>query len=413
MQASGLVEVASHSYDLHRSVPINRQGNMAPAGRSWVYDRARGTSETDDVHRRRIRTDLIRSRDAIARETGLEPHVIIWPFGRYSGLALQEATAIGFDQMFTLEAAAADARRPFEIPRYYPTRDPDLGEMLQDLKFESSGFPVRAACVDLAPIAAARDPEEQDALLGRMIEDLRRLGPNIAIIDALRIGRDGKPIASRVPTQLLPIESDVLSRVARQLGTRAGVDVYVYLPLAMTVEAFGESAAIELVQQIVRGAPITGLALDGGGSTINPAMPKPTPAGIRAVRAAAGQASPLVMRIMRAAMVIDPQLRVIVVSNTEGVGPPDGADMILWPPALDMHDAVARAAELKKAGWFAPQTRGRILLGVPRSDPADQARSIRAMQAQGATAIALCPWIPRDTDSLGAVFSAATFPKRP
>ena len=32
MQASGLVEVASHSYDLHKTVLINRQGNVV--GRS-------------------------------------------------------------------------------------------------------------------------------------------------------------------------------------------------------------------------------------------------------------------------------------------------------------------------------------------------------------------------------------------
>jgi biofilm PGA synthesis lipoprotein PgaB len=38
MQASGLIEFASHSYDLHRGVRANPQGNVTPSAITWRYD---------------------------------------------------------------------------------------------------------------------------------------------------------------------------------------------------------------------------------------------------------------------------------------------------------------------------------------------------------------------------------------
>jgi biofilm PGA synthesis lipoprotein PgaB len=38
MQNSGLVEIASHSYHLHRGVNANPQGNSEPAAITRIYD---------------------------------------------------------------------------------------------------------------------------------------------------------------------------------------------------------------------------------------------------------------------------------------------------------------------------------------------------------------------------------------
>src|SRR5215469_3947721 len=45
MEASGLVEIAAHSYNLHSSVQSNPQGNMEPAATTWRYDPATRTYE--------------------------------------------------------------------------------------------------------------------------------------------------------------------------------------------------------------------------------------------------------------------------------------------------------------------------------------------------------------------------------
>ena len=67
MAQSGLVEFASHSYDLHHGVLGNPQGNELPAGNTRIYTPGRGY-ETEAQFRRRIADDLTRS-----RETAGEP----------------------------------------------------------------------------------------------------------------------------------------------------------------------------------------------------------------------------------------------------------------------------------------------------------------------------------------------------
>lgn len=54
MQASGLVEFASHSFGLHSTVPGNPQGNLLPAAAAWAYDPATGRYEDDAALRRRV-----------------------------------------------------------------------------------------------------------------------------------------------------------------------------------------------------------------------------------------------------------------------------------------------------------------------------------------------------------------------
>jgi hypothetical protein len=156
-----------------------------------------------------------------------------------------------------------------------------------------------------------------------------------------------------------------------------------------------------------------GIALDGSGGSASPG-PVLGPAEIRSIRESANAESPLVLRVMRAAMDVDPFLRLMILANSnDQAGPPDGADMIVWRPAASAREAATQAEHLRAAGWFRPGTSGRILLSVPRLDPRAQSRSIRTMQAQGANAMALCPWVASDNGILAPVFSAATFPHRP
>src|SRR5687767_11107715 len=79
MVASGLVEIASHSYDLHRGVSANPQSNQQPAATARVYDAATGRYEEDASWRSRVRADLARNSEVIARETGRRPRAIVWP----------------------------------------------------------------------------------------------------------------------------------------------------------------------------------------------------------------------------------------------------------------------------------------------------------------------------------------------
>jgi len=83
MVNSGYVEVASHSYDLHHGVLANPQGNTQPAAVSMAYNASNGRYESEAEYRERIRHDLQRNSDLIARKVGQRPRVMVWPYGEH------------------------------------------------------------------------------------------------------------------------------------------------------------------------------------------------------------------------------------------------------------------------------------------------------------------------------------------
>jgi biofilm PGA synthesis lipoprotein PgaB len=124
MQASGLIEFASHGYDLHRGVRANPQGNLTPAAVTWRYDPRTRTYEDDAQHLARIRADLIHSRTMMEANLERPPRVIVWPYGRRTELALQAAKELGFAFSMNLDPEPASTSNLDAIPRYYPADRP-------------------------------------------------------------------------------------------------------------------------------------------------------------------------------------------------------------------------------------------------------------------------------------------------
>lgn len=386
MQASGLVEIASHSHDLHKVLPMNAEGSTAPAARTWRYDAATGRTEDDAAHRARIAADLARSRSRIAAETGRLPRALVWPFGRFSGPAMAAAREAGFTMTLTLEPEAADARQPMALHRYYPTLDPDLGTLMYNLRFDPPrAETVRLACVDPAPMLAAPDAAARDAVLGELIERVRLLGATGVIV----------PLAD---PQGAPVDSAVFGRLARQLGTRAGVQVFGGIDRA-ALTRLGEARAAEVLAAAARAAPIDGVVLpgEGGALALAPAGP-PSLAERRHARAAA--ADHPAARLFGAASEIDPRLRLILA----GPGTP--------PPFADRQLLPAPEPQLAALGWRAPDHSGRIVEALAGS-PAEVGQQLQALQREGASGFALCPWNPAQSSELAPAFSAAGFPWRP
>ena len=226
MQESGLVEFASHSYDLHRGILANPQGNQVPAAIARHYDPAAGAYEDDTQYRARIQSDLTRARDLMAARLGRPPRALVWPFGRYTGPALEVAKQAGFSFALTLEPEPASTSDPFAIHRYFPSRNASLEDLARNLRFDP-GTPTtrRIVCLRLESLAAAAgSPAAQDAALGRLIDDVRALGANMVVLDAhAALKSSGAPLGDvYFPTALRPLRADLLSRASWQIRTRAG-----------------------------------------------------------------------------------------------------------------------------------------------------------------------------------------------
>jgi peptidoglycan/xylan/chitin deacetylase (PgdA/CDA1 family) len=421
MQASGLVEFASHSYALHRGIQANPQGNMLPAAITWHYDPATRSYETDAQYRERIRADLQQARAQMAANLGRAPRTMVWPFGRFSGPALDVVRQLGFTFALTLEPEPASTANPYRINRYFPAQNPTLGDIVRNLRFEP-GRPTsrRIACLSIDALAAEAEGPAQDEALGRLIEGVRGLGANIAVIDAAAgLATPEAPLGDvYFPTRLRPMRRDLLARVVWQIRTRGGADAYVRLPIEAARRAVGEAGVPELFADMMRYSTPDGIAIDlPSALPATPVMPD-LPGEVRARRAALDEATldpvaRLALKSYRAAAAIDVRQRLLLGLPAVD-GPPDWADIAMLPAAPDVSGTAAIATSLKRDGWLRPDAAGRIALALPAA-PRLQVDALRAAQREGAAAFALCPAAPSlpPSPALSASFSAATYAYRP
>ncbi len=229
MHASGLVEVASHTDDLHRGIEANPQGNLQPAAIARRYT-ASGY-ESDAAYTARIAADLERSVERIRAKLGEAPRVLAWPYGAYSHAALEIAEAQGFEVMLGLDAAFNPAIELHEIQREVITGNPDLESFAPSLLYPPSAQIVRAAQVDLDYVYDA-DPAQQESNLGRLIDRIHALEISHVFLQAFADpDADGGAAAGYFPSAHLPMRADLFNRTAWQLKTRAQVEVYAWLPL--------------------------------------------------------------------------------------------------------------------------------------------------------------------------------------
>ncbi len=253
MQQSGLVEVASHSYELHQGILANPQGNLLPAATSHQYLPTKKEYESDADYQKRIKSDLVRNADVIERNTGHRPRAMVWPYGAYNRLVADWAAAAGMPVTMTLDGGQNTAHTPLTSVRRelvsFTTTIASLHDMLHapaastDWQTDSE----RVMQIDLDYVYDP-DPDVQETNLSKLLERVLELKPRTVYLQAFA-DPDGDGIAASVyfPNRHLPMRADLFSRVAWQLRTRARVKVYAWMPVIGFRLPVADPAANKLV----------------------------------------------------------------------------------------------------------------------------------------------------------------------
>lgn len=228
---SGLVEIASHSYDLHRSVVANPQGGQSPATTTRQWHEASGY-ESETQLRQRLRDDLKRSAAQIRRLSGQAPRAIVWPYGAHSEVADEIAAELGMTASFSLHGLEQSLAGDDAYARMLISANPDAGDLAAELRRDTSDpRPLRAVQIDLDAVYDA-DPQQQARNLDVLLERVRALGVNQVWLQAFADpDGDGAADAVYFPNRHLPLRADLYSRAAWQLRTRAGVEVFAWMPV--------------------------------------------------------------------------------------------------------------------------------------------------------------------------------------
>ncbi len=229
MQASGLVEIASHSANLHRGIVANPQANLMPSAASRAYGDGRYESY-GDFHAR-IASDLARSVDAIGAELGSFPRVMTWPYGKYTMSNLDLAARLGMPISLTLEVGKNSLADFSRIRRVLIRGNPGIGDFSAELLLTGKSAIVRVAHVDLDYVYD-EDPVRQKSKLDALLERIKELQISHVFLQAFAdLDGDAAADALYFPNRHLPVRADLFSRVAWQLKTRAEVRVFARMPM--------------------------------------------------------------------------------------------------------------------------------------------------------------------------------------
>jgi biofilm PGA synthesis lipoprotein PgaB len=277
LAASGLVEVGSHSYDLHRGVPGNPQGNFEPAATTRRYDPVARRYEDEKAYRARIEADLTRSAALLRRRVGKAPRVIAWPYGRYNATTRGAAERAGMTVGLTLDDGPNLPGTPLSgLRRILIDGAMRFWDVDRQIALRRSGAtdrdrPQKVVHVDLDYVHDP-DPAQTDRNLGHLLDRLEKLGANTVYLQAFS-DADGNGSADAVyfPCRRLPMKADLFNRVAWQIRTRTAVRrLYAWMPaLAFELPA-SDPAAGDRVTAIRGEAPAGRAGVDMGYRRLSP-----------------------------------------------------------------------------------------------------------------------------------------------
>ena len=255
LSQSGLVEIGSHSFDLHRGVPGNPQGNMQPATTTRRYLPDERRHEDEATYRRRVEADLERNNALIRRHTGKSPRVIAWPYGRYNKTTREIAERLGMPFGLTLDDGANMHDTPlWGLRRILVERGMALWDLEREITIRNRNLsdndrPQKIMHVDLDYVYDP-DPAQQERNLGHLLDRIAAMGVNTVYLQAFS-DPDGNGSADAVyfPSRHVPVRADLFNRVAWQIRTRTPVKrLYAWMPmLSWELPASNPAAADRVV----------------------------------------------------------------------------------------------------------------------------------------------------------------------
>jgi biofilm PGA synthesis lipoprotein PgaB len=231
VSGSKLVEIASHTYDLHHGILGNNEGNMMPALTTFEYNKNTLQYESDAHYLNRIKSDLVKNNAWIKKHTGISPRVVVWPYGRYNQVAQSMAKALGMDMALTLDGVEnSEAQTLDSVGRIYLIDNPEIDDFVANLRDLPPALE-RVMHVDLDYVYD-KDPMQQEKNLGLLLERVKESGASTVYLQAFS-DDDASGVAKSLyfNNRYLPVKADLFGRVSWQLKTRVGVRVFAWMPL--------------------------------------------------------------------------------------------------------------------------------------------------------------------------------------
>jgi peptidoglycan/xylan/chitin deacetylase (PgdA/CDA1 family) len=265
IESDGLVEIASHSFDLHREVIATPQGNGLAAATSLKYNKKTKQYETQEAYRRRIQLDMEKAQANFEERLGHPVRVIVWPYGRYTDIAVEAAVEEGFGMALTLNREPGRLDDLLHTGRYYVWRNPipqDFRGLLENPLEKIVGrFPL------LESGSLSEDELGEEKKLSAWLERCSKMHPDGVCIRPYEF-RNGK-VAAFFPSRYLPIAQDRLLRLVWQTRTRGRSRSILWL-VNDDEQGWKDVEMIQTWPELGPLAPVAGIVI--GGPELTPAI---------------------------------------------------------------------------------------------------------------------------------------------
>ncbi len=261
MSDSGLVEVVSHSHDLHRGHNSSPQHSQQPAGASFYFDPNMGHYESAADFITRIVSDIKHSADVIEKNVGLRPKMVVWPYGRYTNAAVSALVKEGFE----LFASLGYYQDWPTFPRYMVYDNLSMEEIIKDYKknlYASRQVDAgrtfakqqKIMHVDLDTVYDA-NPEVQTNNIAALLARICQLRPTAVYLQAF-VDDDGNGTADALyfPNRHLPLKADLFNYVAWEISTSCRTEVYAWMPM-LGFEIAGDPPLVKAAMKDKEGSP--------------------------------------------------------------------------------------------------------------------------------------------------------------
>ncbi len=229
---SGLVEIASHSYNAHHGTPFNPQGNTRPFYTTLIYDKKQQKYEDETSYLTRVEADIKRSSETIFEHTGTRPRVMLWPYGAYNYIVQKLAAKYGMTITATLDNGVNTPDNLPALKRVLIGNNANFDEFFWSLQ-NYVPDPQRALYIDPQEIYDP-DPKVMEHNLGLLIEQIRQYKASTVFVKGYAdTDHDGLADMLYFPNKELPMRADILGRMLWQIKRRANVTfVHAWMPLS-------------------------------------------------------------------------------------------------------------------------------------------------------------------------------------
>jgi len=227
LSQSPLIEIISHSHDLHHGVQSNPQGNKAAAGVTRLYSPSTAQYETEKEFRQRIAMDLKHSVSRLKQELNITPVGVTWPYGHYDNVLAAEAEQLGLRFQLNLNDGPTDVTQLPGLKRVMIMNNSTPQSFINELNYTHLHNEQQRFVEVYLDKFAGQSPAAQEALLSSLLDNLKQLKVNTVVVHPF--SRDTKQ--AFFFNNQMEMAADVLNRVTHQIQTRLNIrHVYLSLP---------------------------------------------------------------------------------------------------------------------------------------------------------------------------------------